>query len=392
MADFKYEIVEEIGVLSENARGWTKELNKVSWNGGAPKYDLRDWAPDHEKMGKGITLTEEEAKETEGTAVAGGRLENMNDKYATALERALYNWYYGENGSDPEPVFNAMSQGAEMGMQCLIPIETPQELLQQLLEAESLQDGASFTINEELPISFQHLVVDEEGHYLIPIFTSSEQLNIGGEGSAAINQSFGELLDSLDQWPDCLGYVVNPFTNKIMVDRNIRDKVRNFQPKSHVAFVQGSVLDLHVDAVVNSAHKTLLGGVEVDEVLLAEAEGIMDEAMLCGGGLNGAIHAAAGQALFDECKTLGGCMPGDAKITKAYGIEYDDYIIHTVGPFSQNDEEEEEVLASCCTKALDLTGGAWMHQHCVPEHFGGSQRVPDGQGGAGGSDFCSGVV
>ena len=58
MADFKYEIVEEIGVLSENARGW----NKVSWNGGAPKYDLRDWAPDHEKMGKGITLTEEEAK------------------------------------------------------------------------------------------------------------------------------------------------------------------------------------------------------------------------------------------------------------------------------------------------------------------------------------------
>ena len=60
MADFKYEIVEEIGVLSENGRGWTKELNKVSWNGGAPKYDLRDWAPDHEKMGKGITLTKDE--------------------------------------------------------------------------------------------------------------------------------------------------------------------------------------------------------------------------------------------------------------------------------------------------------------------------------------------
>ena len=258
---------------------------------------------------------------------------NMNDKYATALERALYNWYYGENGADPEPVFNAMSQGAENGMQCLIPIETPEELLQQLLKAESLQDGTSFTINEELPISFQHLVVDEEGHYLIPIFTSSEQLNIGGEGSAAINQSFGELLDSLDQWPDCLGYVVNPFTNKIMVDRKIREKIRNFQPKSHVAFVQGSVLDLHVDAVVNSAHKTLLGGKEVDAVLLAEADGDIDEAMLCGGGLNGAIHAAAGKELFDECKTLGGCMEGDAKITKAYGIEYDDHIIHTVGPF-----------------------------------------------------------
>ena len=60
MADFKYEIIEEIGVLSENAKGWRKELNLISWNGGAPKYDIRDWAPDHEKMGKGVTLTEEE--------------------------------------------------------------------------------------------------------------------------------------------------------------------------------------------------------------------------------------------------------------------------------------------------------------------------------------------
>ena len=61
MADFKYEIKEEIAVLSESAKGWKKEFNLVSWNEGAPKYDLRDWSPDHEKMGKGITLTREEA-------------------------------------------------------------------------------------------------------------------------------------------------------------------------------------------------------------------------------------------------------------------------------------------------------------------------------------------
>ena len=60
MADFKYEITEEIGILSENAKGWRKELNLISWNGGAPKYDIREWAPEHEKMGKGVTLTEEE--------------------------------------------------------------------------------------------------------------------------------------------------------------------------------------------------------------------------------------------------------------------------------------------------------------------------------------------
>ena len=63
MADFTYEIVEEVGVLSEGTRGWRKELNKISWNGGPVKYDIRDWAPDHSKMGKGVTLTEEEARQ-----------------------------------------------------------------------------------------------------------------------------------------------------------------------------------------------------------------------------------------------------------------------------------------------------------------------------------------
>lgn len=61
MAEIKYEITKEIGILSENAKGWSKELNMVSWNDREPKYDIRDWSPDHEKMAKGITLSEEEA-------------------------------------------------------------------------------------------------------------------------------------------------------------------------------------------------------------------------------------------------------------------------------------------------------------------------------------------
>lgn len=60
MADIKYEIIEAIGVISESAKGWKKELNLISWNGREPKYDLRDWSDNHEKMGKGITLSKEE--------------------------------------------------------------------------------------------------------------------------------------------------------------------------------------------------------------------------------------------------------------------------------------------------------------------------------------------
>ena len=60
MAEIKYEIVKNIGVLSKSASGWAKELNLISWNDRDPKYDLRDWSADHEKMGKGVTLSAEE--------------------------------------------------------------------------------------------------------------------------------------------------------------------------------------------------------------------------------------------------------------------------------------------------------------------------------------------
>lgn len=63
MADIKYDIVKEVGVVSESSTGWTKELNLISWNNREPKYDLRDWAPEHAKMGKGITLSIDELKE-----------------------------------------------------------------------------------------------------------------------------------------------------------------------------------------------------------------------------------------------------------------------------------------------------------------------------------------
>lgn len=62
MAEIKYEIKESIGVLSESSKGWTKELNLVSWNDKEPKYDIREWDPEHEKMAKGVTLSIEEVK------------------------------------------------------------------------------------------------------------------------------------------------------------------------------------------------------------------------------------------------------------------------------------------------------------------------------------------
>ncbi|SER54426.1 YdbC family protein [Salipaludibacillus aurantiacus] len=79
MANIEFEIVKHISVLSESPKGWKKELNLISWNKLEPKYDIREWCPDLEKMGKGLTFTEEESKEL-------GKVLNFNRQQEVALE------------------------------------------------------------------------------------------------------------------------------------------------------------------------------------------------------------------------------------------------------------------------------------------------------------------
>lgn len=62
MAEIKFDIEKAIGIIAESSKGWKKELNLISWNGKEAKYDIREWSPEHEKMGKGVTLTGEELK------------------------------------------------------------------------------------------------------------------------------------------------------------------------------------------------------------------------------------------------------------------------------------------------------------------------------------------
>lgn len=80
--DFQFEIVRHFGVLSTSQRGWIKELNLVRWNGRDPKYDIREWQPDHQKMSKGVTMTREEMQELYEI------LENMSEEFRDDFDLA----------------------------------------------------------------------------------------------------------------------------------------------------------------------------------------------------------------------------------------------------------------------------------------------------------------
>ena len=239
--------------------------------------------------------------------------------YAKSLERAINNFYKCENQISHQTIFNAIHDGLNNGMNVIIPIETPEEII------------SGDKSKDKIALNFRHLRITEDGQYFIPVFTSEAQLQ-KGEPTSAVEQPLKTLIDALGTWERCMGIAINPWGEHLAVTKPMLKILNAYTPKSQISIVRASVLDIEADAIVNSANERLEGGL----------------------GLTSAIHKAAGPKLLTECKELGGCRPGMAKKTAAYDIKTADYIFHTVGAKFVDDKDAGARLATSYINCMNL--------------------------------------